>query len=200
MFFYRHNVSEPQLDKYGCWLYDQFLKGTTELVATCGDKIKVHKVFDKSDGQLCYFILDHKIKVESKEDLKKQNPAVMGFCSLSKLPRWKALETTMLYVSPLWRRSGVALMLYDAIMKDGVVLMSGYSHNPKSRALWVKLVQNERYTTWAHDILDLKKFSPIMIDDNGDFDCKLKIYEDIKKLRRRRKQDVRIIAFNPKYA
>lgn len=77
--------------------------------------------------------------------------------------------------------------------------MSGYSHNAKSRRLWMSIVQNSRYIAWAHDILSLDRYADILIED-GTIECELKIYEDIKKMKRRRRQDIRIIAYNPKYA
>ena len=39
----------------------------------------------------------------------------------------------------------------------------------------------------------------VVVDDDGELYCQLKIYEDIKKLRRVKRQDVRIIAYNPRY-
>lgn len=142
------------------------------------------------------------IELEEKSRAEKLQrticPGVLGFCVLEKIPRWVALETAMLYVNPNARGAGIATSLYDAIMKDGVIVISGYSHNKKSRRLWMKLVQNPKYVTWAHDIIDLSRYAAISVSKNN-FECDLKLYEDIKKIRRRRKQDIRIIAFNPRY-
>ena len=185
MFFYRYRVVETHLNKYAAWLYNIFLSGKSEKVATSGRDLHIHKVLDKSAGEWVYFAIQ-----KAKE--------VIGFCSLTKIPRWKGLETSMLYVNPLARGKGIASIIYDAVMKDGVIVISGYSHNPKSRSLWLKMVQNPKYVTWAHDIINLNRYAPIYVE-NGKFECELKLYEDIKKRRRLRRQDIRIIAYNPKY-
>lgn len=182
MFFYRYQPVEKHLDRYCGTLIKNLDKA--ELVA--GTKNKgTYKVPNRPEQQIVYFSVHEGV--------------VTGLAALNKIQRWKALETGMLYVPRPFRRQGVALKLYDDVLKDGVLLMSGYSHNPKSRALWMKLVENKKYTTWAQDIVNLEHLSPIDVDD-GDFVCDLKLYDDIKKLRRRRKHDVRICAINPRYA
>lgn len=197
MFFYRYIVVESHLNKYSGWLQERYLSGKTCKVATSGKNIHIQKIFDSTAKEWVYFALDVSTRFTPIVS-KTPNPAVLGFCSLTKIPRWKALETSMLYVNPEARGKGIASLIYDAVLKDGVMLMSGFSHNQKSRRLWMKLVQNPRYTTWAHDILNLDSYSDITVEDDT-FQCDLKVYEDIKKMRRKRRQDIRIIAFNRRY-
>lgn len=153
-------------------------------MATAGE-IHVHKFYEVKTKEWIYFTID-------------QVTGVSGFCCMSELPGWVALETSMLYVQPESRGKGIASLIYDVVMKDGVIVISGYSHNPKSRKLWMNIVNNPKYTAWAHDIINLDRYADVIIDE-GQIVCALKIYEDIKKMRRRRRQDVRIIAFNKRY-
>lgn len=199
MFFYRHNVEESHLNRYSCTLFNWYLSGKTTKVATGNKNLRIEKVFDKQSQEWVYFVIDQSVDCDiQNRKSSRPHPAVLGFCTMSKRPRWVALETTMLYVSPLSRGKGIASLLYDAILKDGVIVMSGYSHNAKSKKLWLKIVSNPSYVTWAHDIVNLNEYAAIDVVD-GNFDCSLKLYEDIKKMRRRRKSDVRIIAINPRY-
>lgn len=200
MFFYRYRVAEAHLNKHSGWLYQQYLLGRTSLVATSSPNLVIHKIFDKRSDEWMYFVVDTAIDSSSipTKLSRTPHPAILGFCALEKIPRWVALETTMLYVNPLSRGRGIATLIYDAIMKDGVIVMSGFSHNIKSRKLWMNIVQNPKYTAWAHDIINLDSYAAIYVED-GLYKCALKLYEDIKKMRRRRKYDVRIIAFNPRY-
>jgi hypothetical protein len=175
--------------------------GKSKRVATSsGSDLEIHKIFDKATREWIYFVVDKTFPLEKcpKRQSNRPHPVVIGFCAMVKQPRWVAHETVMLYVSPESRGRGIATILYDGIMKDGVIVMSGYSHNPKSRNLWMKIVSTSTYITWAHDIVNLDRYSSIEVID-GKFRCDLKLYEDIKKIRRRRKQDVRIIAYNPRY-
>jgi hypothetical protein len=127
-----------------------------------------------------------------------QHPAILGFCVLEKRRGWTGLETNMMYVSPNCRGEGIASLLYESIMKDGVIVISGYSHNKKSRRLWMSIVNNPKLNTWAHDIVNLDVYAPIAVK-NDTFDCSLKLYEDIKKMKNKRESDIRIIAYNPRY-
>lgn len=201
MFFYRYNVVESHINCYAWKLFRWMKEGRSEKVKRISPTIVVHKLFDPNAREWVYFAFDESIASEygvPKRPRSTPHPAVAGLCTLNKMPRWVGLETTMLYVSPAFRGKGIATKIYDAIMADGKIVISGYSHNQKSRRLWMTMVQSGKYTMWAHDIIDLSRFADLEVQD-GKFVCSLKLYEDIKKLRRQRKQDVRIIAFNPKY-
>lgn len=200
MFFYRYRVVESHLNKYAWWLYQKFILNKSEKIATAGSVLHIHKIYDNNSREWVYFVVDTSISTEvcPKKPSHIPHPALLGFASMVKPPRWIALETAMLYVSPESRGKGIATILYDSILKDGKIIMSGYSHNQKSRRLWMNIVQNPKYTVWAHDIVDLNRYADVQVVD-GTFACELKIYEDIKKMRRRRRQDVRFIAFNKRY-
>lgn len=202
MFFYRNRVSEPHLNKYAGWLHQQYLSGRSEQVARdkSNPEFYYHKTIDKISRESVYFIVDTAISPDSvpKKPTRDPHPAVLGFCSLDRMPRWAALETSMLYVSPLVRGRGIASAIYTSIMMDGNIVISGYSHNSGSRRLWMKLIQNPSYVVWAHDIIDLSRYADVIIEDDK-IECQLKIYEDIKKIRRRRRQDVRFVAFDRRY-
>jgi hypothetical protein len=60
------------------------------------------------------------------------------------------------------------------------------------------MIENPNYVVWAHDLIDLNRYADVVVED-GKIECQLKIYEDIKKIRRRRRQDVRFVAYNPRY-
>jgi hypothetical protein len=198
MFFYRYKVAEPHLNKYACEMHAAFLAGKTEKNATVGKDIQIHKWFDREDKAWVYFALSMPLASTPHKVSRKPYAPILGFICLSKVPRWHVLETDIIYVNPNARGQGMATVLYDAVLKDGHIVMSGYSHNPKSRRLWMKLVQNPKYVTWAHDIINLDQYSDVWVDEDQ-FECNLKLYDDIKKIRRRMKSDVRILMFNPRY-
>jgi GNAT superfamily N-acetyltransferase len=198
VFFYRYRVAERHLNRYAGEMHQRYLAGKTEKVATAGRDVQLHKFYDREDRNWIYFALDMKLAPKLQKITSKPYPPILGFISMTKLPRWAVYETNMIYVSPAARGQGMATVLYDAVMRDGVMVMSGYSHNPKSRRLWMKLVSDPKYTTWAHDIVNLDRYSDLFVEEDN-FQCQLKLYEDIKKMRRHLKEDVRIIAFNPRY-
>jgi hypothetical protein len=72
--------------------------------------------------------------------------------------------------------------------------MSGWSQNPKSRGLWMKLIRDESITVWAQDILDLNKICQVYFDDDGELQTSLKLYHDISKKSARLNTDVRLFA------
>jgi hypothetical protein len=76
--------------------------------------------------------------------------------------------------------------------------MSGWSHTTKSYGLWKKLVQNPNYIAWAHDILNLRRLAPILIE-NDKYVCDLQLYDSMKNVRKKKLEDIRIIVYNPKY-
>lgn len=180
-------------------MHKRFLMDKSIKVATAGPDIQVHKFFEPITKEWIYFAINPQIAKEVQpKSSKLPSTAVLGFCSLAKIPRWVALETNIMYVNPEARGKGIATILYDSVLKDGVILISGGSHNVKSRRLWMKMVQTPQYVTWAHDLLDLDRFADIAIEDDT-FQCSLKIYQDIKKVRRKRREDIRILAYNPRY-
>lgn len=200
MFYYRHSVNEAALNKFSRELHALYLNGGSKKIAQY-DFLEMHKAFDPVDLTWVYFLIDaHAARANpAKVRNKAPSEAVYGFTALSKLKDWIALEVDMLYVNPNFRKMGVAGILYGSVMKDGHIIISGNRQNLKSRAFWLKMVNNPKIVTWAHDILDLTRYAPIVVDDDGELYCQLKIYEDIKKLRRVKRQDVRIIAYNPRY-
>jgi hypothetical protein len=200
MFFYRYKVDESHLNKYAFHLHEAYLSQKSLKVATAGPALAINKAFDTSTREMIYFVVDKSVPLEDcpTKPSKQPHPAILGFCAMSRMPRWVALETNMLYVNPEARGRGIATTIYDSIMKDGVIVMSGYSHNQKSRRLWMNIAQNPKYVVWAHDIVDLNRYADVTVEEDT-FSCELKIYEDIKKIRRRRRADVRFIAYNPRY-
>lgn len=99
----------------------------------------------------------------------------------------------MVYVNPEHRGKGLGPLLYDTLLRDGKIIVSGFSQRPPSRKLWVKLAQNPNYTVWAQDIMDLKRASQVEVED-GKLVCDLKLYRDIKTIRRKKREDIRLIA------
>lgn len=118
---------------------------------------------------------------------------VVAFVELERPKRWVAQEVTYLFVRPDYRKLKIATHLYDVVIEDGILLMSGWSQNPKSRGLWMKLVANKNYTVWAQDILNLDRICQVYFDD-GELQTDLKLYHDINKKPRKLKTDVRLFA------
>lgn len=196
MFFYRHTVAEAEMEEDACRLHRMAIEKKATLLLTKG-KIGIYKYFNKKKDQLEYFMIDHSIELKTPEDFQVFNPSVMGLCVLAKLEGWSAIEVSILYVSPAFRRQGVATKLYDAILDDGQIVICGWSHNPKSRALWKKLAQDKKYVVWAQDMNDTDRISDVWFDDDGKMQCDLKIYVDLKMKKDKMKEDVRLIAINP---
>jgi hypothetical protein len=187
MFFFRAAKEDKSLLKKRLRFCQRLAKLAYQEAELVCDKNYLHyfKVELRVDGlnTLVYFSLD------------TISRAVVAFCVLEKIPGWMGKETRMLFTHPNWRGKGKAIELYDVIMADGVIVISGKSHNPNSRQLWKKLVGLEKYTTWAQDIKDLKRVAPILVDDDEELFCELKLYAAEK---RNPIEDIRIIAFNPR--
>lgn len=162
-------------------------------------KVCVYKYDNEKDGRIEYVMIDHSVPLVTPEDFHILCPAVMGFCAMSKLEGWVAVETAILYVSPLWRRRGVAQTLYDTMLRDGQIIISGWCHNPKSYNLWKKMVMNPNYVVWAQDMKNTDRQSDVWVDDDGEYVCNLKLYNDIKKKSRKMKEDIRFVAINPRH-
>ena len=188
MFLNHKGIEESHLFIYSKYLFDVWSRGESELVAYCGNKLHVHKIFIKKDRTWIYFVVDTSEKITTS----------LGYICLRTIPRWKALETFNLYVPKEYRGLGLALKLYDAVLKDGKIVMSGWSHTKKSQGLWMKLVENTKYVSWAHDILNLKRLAPILIED-GKYVCEFKLYDSMKNIRKKKHEDIRIVVYNPKY-
>jgi hypothetical protein len=62
----------------------------------------------------------------------------------------------------------------------------------------MKIVQNRDYISWAHDILNLRRLAPILIEDDK-YVCEFKLYDSMKNVRKKKLEDIRIIVYNPKY-
>lgn len=199
MFFYRYTIASTHLHRYQADIHKRFLSGRCERVKSSSTGFRIYKFFDNVDRDWIYFAIDHKLAKKVQPKVSKQpSSVILGFCSLTKLPRWLAMEVSIVYTNPQLRGKGIASMLYDAILRDGVILISGYSQCSASRHLWMKIIQNPLYVTWAHDIVNLKRYSQVTVENNQ-FDCSLRIYQDIKKVRRKRREDIRFIAIYPRY-
>jgi GNAT superfamily N-acetyltransferase len=188
MFLNRPGIEESRLYDYSEYLFTAYSHCHVERVAYCRNKLQVFKVFIKKDKAWIYFMID------TSEKIKKS----LGYICLHTIPRWKALETFNLYVPPEYRGMGIAQALYDSVLKDGKIVMSGWSHTTKSHGLWMKIVQNRDYISWAHDILNLRRLAPILIEDDK-YVCEFKLYDSMKNVRKKKLEDIRIIVYSPKY-
>lgn len=195
MFFYRHTVDERAFQEDGCRLHRMAIEEEATVVARVKDQVFIYKYENEERDQVEYFMIDYSIELSTPEDFQSFCPAFMGFCALSYLEDWAAIETSILYVSPNFRRMGVAEQLYDAILDDGQIVICGWSHNPKSRALWKKMMSNPKYVIWAQDMNDIDRISDVWFDEEDEMVCNLKVYVDIKV--KTCKEDVRLVAINP---
>lgn len=194
MYFYKYKLAEPKFDRDAIKIAKAVKDGLAELISKKG-KVHCFKYIDSKNERVEYILIDKSIKDEADSIC---DPSVMGFISLSSLKKWVAIETMILYVAPSFRRKGIASKLYDEVLKDGQIVISGNQHNPKSRALWLKMAKNPSYVVWATDVNDLSKTSDVWEDD-GEIICNLKLYDDINMKPRRPKEDIRFIAINPKF-
>ena len=196
MYLYRYTISQSHLHKYAHELHEAFLKGKTSFVCQWGSlHVRKVNIFDDDKSGITYFIIDPYAAYEHPATPKKsiESKVIRGFVALTSIKRWKAKEVHLTYIMPEHRRKNYAYRLYKAVVNDGVILLSGIMQNPKSRNLWLKLCQARNVVSWAHDILDIKRFAPIQVIEDELF-CSLKVYEDIKKMKRRiRRQDVRLV-------
>lgn len=183
MLFYRHKLAERSPTRHCDWLESCLQKGRPTVVRTeqtrYGD-FSVSKYYDREYRKLIYFL--------------HSNGAVLAFVEMERPRRWVAHEVTYLFVRPDYRQHGVASHLYDVILEDGILLMSGWSQNPKSRGLWMKLIKRKEYTVWAQDILDLDRICQVFFNEFGELQTDLKLYHDINKKPRKLKTDVRLFA------
>lgn len=200
MFYYRYKLDEPSYDRDCIRLHKMIQVGEAELVSIdVKTKNEVWKYHNEKDERIEYVMINPNIALTGDpfwDDFIDSR--VLGFVSLSLLKNWLAIETMILYVNPMWRRFGVAYKLYENILNDGQIVICGNQHNPKSRALWLKLLQDKRFVVWAHDVKNLDRTSDVWIDENNELICNLKLYVDIKMKKRNMKEDIRLIAINPR--
>lgn len=194
MFFYRFNPASTHLHKYESEMHLRYLQGRCEQVQCEHPILEAYKFHQKADGELVYFLVNPKVakKTPIKES-KEPHPAIPGFVALSKMPRWTAREVTMVYVNPEIRARGLGQLIYDTVLRDNILLMSGVSHCIKSKRLWMSLIQNPNYQVWAHDIMNLNRCSQVWIEDD-DIKCDFQLYRDIKTKRRVQREDIRLLA------
>lgn len=198
MYYYRYKLAEPKLDRDGVRLHRLVTEDQAQLIHLSKNQIGIWKYDNVEDERVEYVMISHNTPLGKPEDYQILNPQVMGYCSLNKLKDWAAIETAILYTSPEWRGQGVAYKLYEWILHDGQIVICGEQHNPKSRALWLKLLQDQRYVVWACDMKNIDRQSDVWIDEDGEIICNLKLYVDIKMKKRKMKEDIRLIAINPR--
>ena len=108
MFFYKHVIDKKPLAEYALWLEKLHEEGKSTFKAKINSNLLLYAAnLDDNLIQIYFLVCRNE---------------VIAYCSFSKKPRWKALETTMLYVVPTYRHSGIALLIYDAIMKLGMMV------------------------------------------------------------------------------
>lgn len=183
MIFYRHKLTEKTAKSHCAWLTALFNEGRVICKSLKG--IKAYYYYDKQYKKHLYCIV---------KDFK-----VVCFCELEKRPRWVAKEVTYLYVLPEYRGMQLAAKLYDVILADSNILISGASQNVKSRGLWLKMIKQSKHIIWAQDLLNLDRIAAIYHEDNK-LICDLKLYCDLKKKPRKLKEDIRFLACTAHYA
>ena len=170
MLFYRHKLAERTPTRHCDWLESCLERGRSTGVCTeqtsHGD-FSVSKYYDRKYRKLIYFL--------------HSNGNVLGFVELERPKRWYAHEVTYLYVRPDFRKHGIAQYLYKTLIDDDILLMSGWSQNPKSRGLWMNLIRDKSITVWAQDILNLERISQVYFNEEGALETDLKLYHDINK-------------------
>src|SRR5271167_2562740 len=175
-------------------MHKRFLSKRCKLVRARSPELHVFKFFDRNDRDWIYFAINPILAKSFKpKRTLTANPAIYGFCSLTKISRWVAPEVSMLYVNPEARGKGMSGFLYDTILRNKIILVSGEMQNIRARAIWIKLVKNPSYTVWAQDLMDLSRKEMVEVE-NDELVCSLKLYNDLKMKRRKRKEDIRLIA------
>ena len=112
---------------------------------------------------------------------------------LERQPGWVAWEVAQVFVFPAYRGNGYARKIYEAaVLIDGILLASGKTQGKDSRALWKKMIAENRLNIWACDFKNLKSTSEVFIDEDGNLECGLQIYQPVKA---RTKEDVRLLAY-----
>lgn len=187
MLFYRHKLTERSPNRHCDWLKSHLRFGSSILLRHANDvyegNVSVSKYYDKKYRKLVYFL--------------HCDGEVLAFVELEQPKKWVAHEVTYLFVRADYRKLGVASYLYSSIIEDGILLMSGWSQNPKSRGLWMKLIKQEKYNIWAQDILNLERTCQVYFDD-GELQSSLKLYQDINKKPRKLNSDIRLFAMKIK--
>lgn len=108
---------------------------------------------------------------------------------LWKRPGWSVWEVYQAWTFPDWRRGGLALQIYKAIInRERLLLASGKTQSKSARAFWSKLIEHKTFNIWAQDFNDLDLRSQVLFEDD-EVHCNLELYT-----RWRTKQDVRLVA------
>lgn len=121
------------------------------------------------------------------------NDHPIAWVCLERRDGWVAWEVIQVFVFPAYRGNGYARKIYEAaVLIDNVLLASGKTQGKDSRALWKKMVSTNRLNIWACDFKNLKSTSEVFIDEDGNLECGLQIYQTKKS---RIKEDVRLLAY-----
>lgn len=133
----------------------------------------------------------HRIFVAATGD---DDLTIHGWLALKKLPRRVSFEVAQSYVFVASRGQGYGKMLYDTVLKEGIILSSGYTQSKSSRGMWKKFIKEDTYTIWAHDIANPSRYEPVIYDEDADtIWSALPIYQNAKQYNPS-KQDIRLIA------
>lgn len=104
--------------------------------------------------------------------------------------KWKAFEVEQTYVLKPYRGNGYAEKLYEAVVKDGQLLASGFCHTVHSKRLWARLIASNKLNIWAQDFHNLTKTSPVLEEDGKVICPNLELYHKPSAW-----QDVRLLAW-----
>jgi len=144
--------------------------------------VPVYKIVSEEDGTLFYV---------AATPLGKDAVTIYGWINIAKKPKWECWTVDQVFVFPQVRGDGWGKLLYDTVIdKEGLILASGYEQSRLGRRMWKTMIKSDRYTIWAHDFNDTKRFADVVYDPETDkIYSKLKIYQRMGV-----REDVRLIA------
>lgn len=117
---------------------------------------------------------------------------IYGWVNISKVKRnWQCWSVDQSYVFPQVRGEGWGKLLYDTIInREGIMLASGNEQSRLGRRMWKTMIKSDRYTIWAHDFNNIKRFGDVVYNPEDDkIHSPIKIYQKYGWA-----EDIRLIA------
>jgi len=108
-------------------------------------------------------------QLKQAKSIEANRSYVVGFLDLKRKTGWKGWAVELTWLSPEYRGKGIAKTLYEvALIKDGIILISGDIQTPDSKRLWKSFITNKKLTVWAQDLHDLDVMAQVFWDDSED--------------------------------
>jgi GNAT superfamily N-acetyltransferase len=154
--------------------------------------VPVYKIDDLDSANGFYYVAGKPVNPKRVAD----DIEVFGWINVVKKLHWHCYTVEQVFVFPQVRGEGWGKLLYDVVIdREGLILASGFEQSRLGRRMWKSMIKSDRYTIWAHDFRNPKRFADVTYDKDDDkIYSKLKIYSKGEMYWNNISEDVRLVA------